>query len=60
MFIFSTVVEIIIGLLIVFFLVIKNRPKPNIILGIYPKNVYLYWPKFFLMLGLIRLQNVSE
>lgn len=60
MFIFNTLFEIFIAHLIVVFLWVKNRPKPNVILGIYKKNVYFYWPKYFLMLCLIKLQNVSN
>lgn len=59
MVIFNTLLEIFIAYLIVVFLWVKNRPKPNVILGIYKKNVYFYWPKYFLMLCLIKLQNVS-
>lgn len=61
MFIFSTVVEVILATLLVIFLLIKNRPKPNIILGIYATSSgFFYWPKFLLMFALIKLQKVSN
>lgn len=60
MFLFNTVFEVILAILIVIFLLVKNRPKPNIILGIYRRNDSLYWPKYFIMFGLIKLQMVSD
>ena len=59
MLIFNTFVEVLLGLLIVAFLLVKNRPKANIILGIYRKDVYLFWPKYLFILAAIKLQNVS-
>lgn len=48
-------------MLLVIFLLVKNRPKPNIILGIYATSSgYFYWPKYLLMFALIKLQKVSH